>query len=340
MSTTNAHYAFSALAGAARQGIDIQALLSEAGIDAKLRTNPNARVTDKQLTRLVQLIWSRLEDEFMGFTASPCKQGCFAMMCQVVSHCENLEGLFHQGIRFYELVTDDIKMKLITGDTESVFEVEMSNPELDPDHFYLEFWLVIWHRLASWITGKKLPLVQANFTYPKPPHFDEFKYLYPCPCQFNQQRTQLIFSNIYLAQPLVRTSRELSHFLRSSPSGIMTIPGDDNSLNRKIKMLILNKSGDSFAAPDFDEVATLLNMSPQTLRRKLKQEGTSFQRIKDMIRRDLAIEKLYVQGLTVTQVAGLLGFAEPRSFTRAFKQWTGVSPSQYQKTGKPQHTHL
>jgi AraC-like DNA-binding protein len=71
-------------------------------------------------------------------------------------------------------------------------------------------------------------------------------------------------------------------------------------------------------------------LSPeQTLRRKLKQEKTSFQDIKDQVRRDLAIYHLSQSKLGLDQIAQKVGFTETSTFHRAFKKWTGVTPGHY-----------
>jgi AraC-like DNA-binding protein len=74
-------------------------------------------------------------------------------------------------------------------------------------------------------------------------------------------------------------------------------------------------------------------MTSRTLRRKLTDEGTHFQDIKDGLRRDTAIHLLSQPSLPVSGIARELGFSEPSAFTRAFRHWTGVSPSSYRKRG-------
>ena len=83
--------------------------------------------------------------------------------------------------------------------------------------------------------------------------------------------------------------------------------------------------------PNIDQIASQLHMTAQTLHRNLKREGTSYQHIKDSIRRDIAVSKLVKDRLPVKQVAEIVGFSESRSFTRAFKHWTGLSPREYCK---------
>jgi AraC-like DNA-binding protein len=81
--------------------------------------------------------------------------------------------------------------------------------------------------------------------------------------------------------------------------------------------------------PSLEEVGKALGMTPQTLRRRLQEEGQGYQAIKDDLRRDAAIEYLARPDLTLIGIANLLGFSEASTFHRAFKKWTGVAPGEY-----------
>jgi len=104
-------------------------------------------------------------------------------------------------------------------------------------------------------------------------------------------------------------------------------PASINSITYRIRELL----GDDFRLemPSFEELTELLGMSARTLRRRLEKEGTSYQRIKDNARRDVAIALLSRDGLTVSEVAEQLGFSDPSAFHRSFKKWTGQSPGSY-----------
>lgn len=82
--------------------------------------------------------------------------------------------------------------------------------------------------------------------------------------------------------------------------------------------------------PVVDEVAEKLAMSSPTLRRKLYQEGGSYQQIADDLRLDLAM-KLLAKGVNIENVAYDLGFSAPSGFSRAFKQWAGKPPCHWRK---------
>jgi len=331
MATVDNHYVRAALNCAARKGVPVLGLMSHVGCSSSELNKPGGRTHADQMTRLVQTIWSELRDEFMGCTQHPCKPGAFAFMSRHALHYDSLEAVLEQGIIFYNLFTDDITMRLDRQAKTASLEIEFMRPDLDPDHFYQEFWMVIWHRFSSWITDKKIPLTQACFPYAKPKHCHELKELFPCRHQFNCSVMKISFSTDSLALPPTRTQRELSGFLRNSPADLITIPGEENSYRGRIRAILLNQESLVLQCPDFEQLAESFNMSSQTLRRRLQQEGSAYSMIKDEIRYDLSIEKLVVKRLSVAEVAHLLGYAEPRSFSRAFKEWTGLTPTDYIK---------
>ena len=83
------------------------------------------------------------------------------------------------------------------------------------------------------------------------------------------------------------------------------------------------------ASTNMDAIAQQLHVTTRTLRRKLNDEGTSFQALKDNVRRDTAIHLLSQPNIPISDISRQLGFSEPAVFTRAFKLWTGVSPKIY-----------
>jgi AraC-like DNA-binding protein len=81
--------------------------------------------------------------------------------------------------------------------------------------------------------------------------------------------------------------------------------------------------------PRIDALAEHLHMSERTLRRRLGEEGTSFKRILDEVRRELAIGYVQERQLSTGEIAFLLRYSEPSAFQRAFKRWTKLTPSEY-----------
>ena len=323
--TIASHFARAALGGARRSGFDYAPLLQQLGISPELLDEPRARIAPEQFTQLIQNLWLALDDEYLGFGNAPSKPGSFAMMCHALIHCRNLEKALQRGLLFYSLFPEAPRLSLSRED--EWVRLSLDDAQLwDPDHFLSESLLVIWHRLGSWLIGQRIRLEQATFSYPKPAHGAEYDLLFPCPLVFCAEQSSLLFHSRYLHMPLLQDERTLKHFLERSPADLLSRPDDGDSLSSRLRRLL---SRDSAQWPDLEAVATQLHISPQTLRRHLREEGTSFQELKDQLRRDIAIYHLGRADLSLQQIAEQLGFSEPSAFHRAFKKWTGLTPGAY-----------
>ncbi len=107
--------------------------------------------------------------------------------------------------------------------------------------------------------------------------------------------------------------------------------GQVGSLQAIIRQLSFDHSQQSLQFPLFEVVAETLNMSPKTLQRKLRKEGTSYCELKESMRRDFVIERLRDESVPVSDIAYGAGFKEISSLSKVFKNWKGMSPSAYRK---------
>lgn len=89
--TIASHFVRAALRGADRQGLACELILRQAGIQSAVLVEPRARIAPEQFSRLMQLLWEALDDEYLGFGRQPSKRGTFAMMGHAIIHCRSLE---------------------------------------------------------------------------------------------------------------------------------------------------------------------------------------------------------------------------------------------------------
>lgn len=333
MASIGTHYILSALGGARKKGLDTQALLRQAHIPSYLLSNPKSRFSVESVALLYDGIAKALNDECMGFTEHPIKVGTFALMAEWASSSHTLEELLRKGIRFYNQITDELQMTLEVEGDHVYFTTHFKRPEFDFEHFYIEYWHVIWHRFGCWYIDEPIKLLGAYINY-TPLDPDEFDLLFRCPTYRKSRFNRLVFHKNYLQKQLVKTPRDLQLFLKRAPVDLLTIPGEDTSLTAKINQIIEPK--DIYALkplklPSSQALAEKLGMSEQTLRRKLSDEGMSYQRLKDDLRYSTANRWLNNQGLKISEISRLLGFSEPRAFSRAYKQWSGQSPKEYRQ---------
>ena len=323
------HHVLASMRAAGTCSSDRARLLIGAGINPQLVADDQRRVHTEQVARLFKSVQLELDDEFMGFSAGRCRVGAFKTMCDLVRQCRTLGEMLQSAVEFYRLLSDDVQLNVQCGGGRCVFSVEHCSEERDPDHFLREFLLVIWHRFPSWYIGEAIRLRETHFSFERPAHHDELQVMFPGTLKYAQKTNRLVYDAAYLDRPLVRSQKELDIYVRNAPADVMTIPGADNRLEWQIERVLAPAGGGPLIFPTLDELAARLNVSAQTLYRQLRSSGTSYQKIKDDIRRETAIRCLVEEGLSVEGVSERVGFSEARSFTRAFRHWTGMSPRNY-----------
>lgn len=327
--TISIHFVNAALAGVRRMGMDTDALLSHAGIEPELLNQPKARVSPDQYTRLAQSLWLVTQDEHLGFDVRPRRLGTFSTMCQLIIHAGTLGKALEQSVRFYRLFGDEWAVS-IERDAHEARLIPNIPKHLDPEHFITESMLMIWHGLASWLIERRIPLERVQFAYAEPEHVQEYDALFFAPVvKFNAPRTEITFAADYLELPIRQDENSLNDFLRTAPAQLLVKFKNANSLTSRIRDVLKEHIGGEM--PTLNEVAPLLCLSPQTLRRRLAAEGKSYQGVKDNLRRDTAIHLLLKPELALEDVAQQVGFSETSTFHRAFKKWTGVTPGLYRQ---------
>jgi AraC-like DNA-binding protein len=327
--TISVHFVNAALTGARRLNIDVDSLLARAGIEPELLTQPRARVSPDQYTRLAQTLWLVTQDEHLGFGRAPRRLGTFATMCRLIIHAGTLGKALERGAQFYRLFGDEWSMTVVRNAHEARLTVHIPT-DRDPDHFITEAMLMIWHGLASWLIERRIPLERVQFGYAEPKHIDEYDALFFAPVmKFDEQRTELTFAVDYLDLPIRQTDASLDEFLKTAPAQLLVKFKNASSLTSRIRDLLKTHIGEEL--PTLNDVAARLYLSPQTLRRRLAAEGKSYQGVKDNLRRDAAIHLLLRPELSLEDVAQHVGFSETSTFHRAFKKWTGVTPGLYRQ---------
>lgn len=327
--TISIHFVNAALAGVKRLGYDIETLLPRVGIETELLAHAKARISPEQYIKLLQTLWLITQDEHVGFGEHPRRLGTFAMMCQLIVHCKTLGQALEHSAEFYRLFGDDWVVN-IERDKHEARLVPMIPKTTPTKHFITENVLMIWHGLASWLIDRRLPLERIQFDYEAPIYADEYDALFFAPAvQFNAHRTEISFAADYLDLPIRQNEETLEEFLKVAPAQLLVKFKNQSSLTNRIREVLKNQIGEEM--PTLNDVAAVLYLSPQTLRRRLASEGKSYQAVKDALRRDAAIHLLLYPELSLEDVAQQVGFSETSTFHRAFKKWTGVTPGLYRQ---------
>jgi AraC-like DNA-binding protein len=318
-----------ALASVRARQLDADALLTRVGLSPALLQVPQARVSAKHYGELWRLVALTLDDEFFGQDSRRMKAGSFAMLVHAVIGCKNLGQALDRSLRFYGLILDDIAGALLRSTSEATVILRERSPGLAPRIFGQEVLLMLVHGVACWLVGRRIPILRAEFSYPEPRHSAEYRLMYCTELSFRRPHTAIVFAAEFLELPIVQNERSAKEFLRTAPESILVKYKNGSSLSARIRRRLRQLLPGE--VPDFETLAGELNMTTATLRRRLHEEGASYQGIKDQLRRDLAIGYLSHSKRSVMDIALELGFSERSAFHRAFRKWTGASPGEFRR---------
>jgi AraC-like DNA-binding protein len=318
----------SALQSVRDRRLDADALLKQVGLSPALLQSPQARISAKHYGALWRLVAQTLDDEFFGQDSRRMKAGSFAMMCHALLGCKTLSHALERSLRFYALILDDISGSLERRGAEA--RLELHDRSAAPRReFAHEVLLMLLHGVCCWLVGRRIPIQRAQFAYPEPPYGAEYRIMYSSNLEFRAQRTAIVFDASYLDLPIVQNERTVKEFLRIAPENILVKYKNGSSLGARIRRRLRQSLPGEL--PEFEALAAEMNMTPATLRRRLHEDGTSFQAIKDQLRRDLAISHLSHSKRSTMDIGLELGFSERSAFHRAFKKWTGASPGEFRR---------
>ena len=150
-----------------------------------------------------------------------------------------------------------------------------------------------------------------------------------CPVQFDQDDTAVRIPLAYLALPLLHSDPGLRLLLDQQAQAMLQAMPDADAFDRSLQQTLLRRLPEGDAA--LATVAAAMHVSVRTLQRRLEARGQTWQQVLDRSREELARQYLADRGLSLSDIALLLGFSEQSAFTRAFKRWSGQTPAQARK---------
>ena len=320
------HFVRAVLRHAPGAGVDTQMLLRRQRIPPRLLQEPLARIGVQQFADLQTSTMQAMGDESLGYAQRPMPLGTWDMMCHAVINSHTLGQALHRYCRFFQIMGDGLS-KRVTEANDDVHLTMQTPLEADGSYFD-ELSLVNAHRFACWLTQEELPLREVRFRHAMSARASDYRLMFlGNPVSFTQDECCLVLSSSLLDRPVTQTPESLRRYLRH-PTLLMLTTSYDVSWTARVRVQL---RGDLAEMPELKEVATRLELHPQTLRRRLAAEGTTFKQIKSDIRRDTALHFLGKPALSVEEVAHRSGFSEASAFIRAFKTWTGLTPYAYRK---------
>jgi AraC-like DNA-binding protein len=310
-----------------RYNIDPTAVLNQAQITPQILRDPEAKITSWQMEVFTSGAMRELDDETLGWFSKKLPWGTYGLLCRASLTSPTLGIALRRWFRHHLLLTNDIEITLSTSAEQiATVSIQEHRDFGRMRELCLMTYLRFVHGYACWAIDSRIPLLYVGLPFDRPPHGDIYPLSFPGPVHFRCARAHFSFDEKYLALPHQRDESALRAMLQRPLPLTIHQYRHDRLLVQRIRKLLTSYSD---ALSTAEDVAGQLHMSSRTMYRQLHDEGTSFQHIKDEVRRERAIELLRNTNKHIKQIALSLGFTNDKSFTRAFRQWTGETPHDF-----------
>ncbi|SEA82458.1 MULTISPECIES: AraC family transcriptional regulator [Acidovorax] len=310
------------------RGMDPAAVLAQAQITPEQAADPTDRITARQMELLSAGAMRELDDEALGWFSRRLPWGSYGLLARASLSAPTLGLALARWCRHHALLTNDIVLRLDTEGNRARLAIHEHRDLGDLREFCLVTTLRNALGVCSWFIDSRLPVLAAEFPFPAPAHAPAYAVLFSGPTHFGASHATVHFDARYLALPLARDEAAMQHMLQNALPLIVHQYRRDRLLVQSVRQLLASAPD---TAHNATTVASQLHVSTRTLHRQLQEEGTSLQALKDEVRKRRAIELLHRSNRPIKQVAEAVGFASEKSFMRAFKGWTGASPTEFRQ---------
>ena len=295
-----------------------------------------ARITALQMERISSFAMHELNDEALGCLSRQLPWGTYGMLVRASLTSPTLGVALKRWCRHHSLVADDIELSV--HEQEGIATITLTeHKDLGVQReFGVLSILRNLYGVACWLIDSRITLNKVEFAFPAPAHHAVYPLMFQGPVLFGAAAnagkgppiSTLVMNASYLNLPLRRDESALQHMLKTALTLTVLQYRKDRLLLTQVKQALAMHPQATHSAAD---LAPLLNLSPRSLHRQLKEEGISLQAVKDEVRRERAIELLQRTRKPIKQVAESAGFQNEKSFIRAFKQWTHQTPAAFRE---------
>lgn len=305
-------------------GVDASRLAAEVGVPADLLEDPDRRIPLALSTRLWHAAVAEVGDDAFGIDVSRhVRPGSFHALGHVFLSSPTLQDALERAARFSRVTSDVAAVSTFVDGADLCLAIDLPTGLDHPAHEAIDAIVASIVRAARFLLDREAGPAHVDLERPRPRNLERFDGFFRCPLTFDATTTVLAFDRALAARPIPGGSGILASTGERAISAYL-----DHLAPATASQEVAAVLADALVAgePGIGAVAAALATSPRSLQRRLASEGTTYREVLAATRRELA-DALLAAGTPVTTTALRLGFSETAAFSRAYRRWTGVSPS-------------
>jgi AraC-like DNA-binding protein len=310
-------------------GVDANAVLGECGIDPALGQNPNARVPGALMEEVLRRGAELIRDPAFGLRAARCwHPGNLG----VIGHAWLSSSTLRTGLkrieRYWRILGP--RAEVIVDDGPSGLKFVIRRKRLDPviGPIHADIVLSIALDMCRFNAGAALRPTHASLRRQRPADAAPYERFFGCPVAFGAEENSFTVAREDAEAPLPTGNRQLAAvFDKLLVEQLARL--DKNDVVSRCKAALFEQLASGEVSEE--EMAKALNMSRRTLQRRLAESELTYLQLVDDTRKDLALRYVEDPSMSITDITFLLGFSQQSAFTRAFKRWMGITPTEYRE---------
>ncbi|MEE4193357.1 MAG: AraC family transcriptional regulator [Halieaceae bacterium] len=314
------------------QGVDPMPIFEQADIDPAMVINADRRIPMAKMRVLWRLIHEATDDEAFGLHAAEQVQpATLHGLGLAVLASSTIYDVLQRLVRFATLLHTGVELKLSERDELVDLDLGLASEfegqdDIEVDPFGEDFAMGMVVVLCRLTLGEYFSPIESQCRRPTPADPNVFMAMLGCPITFGSPQLRITFVKSDINEQLASANPELAR-VNDEQTETYLATFTRVSASRAVVGKIVEHLPDG--PPSQKAIAEAMHVSNRTLQRKLKEEGTSFIDLLQDARLSLARKYLAQPQRSIVEIAYLLGFSEPSTFSRAFKRWTGQAPAEY-----------
>jgi len=312
-------------------GVERGWMLQEANLDGEALAERDNRISVESNARLWRVLGKRLPDRALALDwAASWKPTDLGIYGYVFTQSDDLAGSLEIACRYWRLVDEGALPRLVRSERSAALSYDIAPVFLACQQGPEAVATTVVAFLRMSLDPTFVPL-SVQLPTPRSPRTPALEAFFKTPVQHT------VAGPVVVELPLELLARKcpgadplLAAYLRKTADALLSQVGGATSLTQDVARRIAARLGTGEPAPA--TIAKQMGLSERTFQRRLAAEGTSFQAILDEARRSIALGYLADTRFAAYEVSFMLGYAEPATFFRAFKRWTGKTPQEYRAT--------
>jgi len=309
-------------------GVPASAVLRRAGLPQGYIDQPRVLLKTQELFALWRAIGEVSTNPAIGLLlGTESKTERFHPMGLAALSTENLGAAVQQMARYKQLTCPEEILQQKDDERWGIQFRWLLADEVEPP-VLIECcfaWVLSIARLG---TGTRLSPLRVEFVQPRA-HVRTIERHFGCPVVCGAPRNAIVFRAADAQRPFVTRNAELLAMLAPQFEEELKEENGDENFVERVRLAIQQKL--TGRRPTIEDIADALHISSRTLQRRLQDAGSSFQRVLEEARRQLARRYLNNSVLELNEAAYLLGYEDGNSFVRAFRTWEGIPPARWRE---------